>query len=66
MRAQPWSHYPLERNTVPNVQEAMWVQGTVWIGAENLLPTLGFKPQPVQIIASHYTHIVTAYRGEEV
>ena len=29
MRAQPWLLYPLERNTVPIVQEAGWARGPV-------------------------------------
>ena len=66
MRAWPWSHYPLERNTVPNVPEAAWAPGTVLTCAENLVPTLGFNPQPVQTVASHYTHLMKAYRRKVV
>jgi hypothetical protein len=31
-------------------------------GAQNLLPTLGFNPQTMQPIASHYTHVMKVYR----
>ena len=40
---------------VPIVQEAGWATGPVWTGAENLAPPLGFDPQTVQHVASHYT-----------
>ena len=41
---------------VPIVQEAGWVPGPVWTGAENLAPPPpGFDPRTVQPVASIYT-----------
>ena len=41
-----------------------WVgKGASLTGAQNLLPTLGFNPQTMQPIVSHYTHVMKAYRG---
>jgi hypothetical protein len=37
--ATPWPLYPLEIDRVPTVQEAGWGPETVWMGAENVLPT---------------------------
>jgi hypothetical protein len=37
------------------VQEAVWATWTVWTGAENLAPPLGFDPRIVQPVASRYT-----------
>ena len=42
------------KDPVPIVQEAGWVLGPVWTGAENLSP-LGFVPRTVQPVASRYT-----------
>ena len=43
-----------EEDPVPIVQDAGWVRGLVWMGAENLaLPR--FDPQTVQTILSPYT-----------
>jgi hypothetical protein len=40
------------------VQEAGWAQGLVWMDAENLA-SLGFDPQTVHLVATHYTNYVT-------
>ena len=34
-----WLFYPREREPVPTAQEAGWVPGPVWTGAENLAST---------------------------
>jgi hypothetical protein len=44
-----WPPYLLERSRV-------WGPEPVWIGTENLVPTLGFSNQTVISIVSHYTH----------
>jgi hypothetical protein len=41
---------------------AEWAPGTVWTGAENLVPTPGFNPRPIQTIASHCNHVTKGYR----
>jgi hypothetical protein len=46
---------PRERNPVPIVQEAAWVPGPVWTGAENMAPT-GIRS------ADHPAHNETLYR----
>jgi len=35
----PQPLYPWEGDTVPNVQEAGWASGLVWISVKNLAPT---------------------------
>jgi hypothetical protein len=46
--------YPQERDPIPIVKEAGWVQEPVWTGVENLaLP--GSDPRNVQSVASRYT-----------
>jgi len=52
MKAQPWPLYPLERNTVPTVQDTGWEQGSLWTGAGYLVPKTGFNPKTMQPIAS--------------
>jgi hypothetical protein len=42
------------KEPVPIVQESGWAPGPVWTGVENLDP-LGFDPQTVQPVASHYS-----------
>ena len=42
------------KDPVPNVQEAGWVPGQVWTGAENLAPQ-GFNTRAIQPVASRYT-----------
>jgi hypothetical protein len=37
--------YPRERDAVPILQESMWIQGSVWMGAENLTPTVCYCVQ---------------------
>jgi hypothetical protein len=39
VNATPRPLYPLERDPVPIVYEAMWAPGPVWADAENLSPT---------------------------
>ena len=46
------------KDPVPIVQEAGWVPGPVWTGAENLAPS-GFDPRTVQPVASRYTDYAT-------
>ena len=48
-RFTPW------KDQVFIVQEAGWVPGPVWTGAENLSPTQGFDPRTVKPVASRYT-----------
>jgi hypothetical protein len=62
MKIWPWQLNPMEIDPVPIVQEVGWAPRPVPTGAENLVPTLGFKPQTVQTMASSYTH-VEVYRG---
>jgi hypothetical protein len=42
------------KDPVPIVQEAVWAQGPVWTGVENLAPP-GFDPRTNQPVASRYT-----------
>jgi len=51
----PWLIYPRKREPVPIVQEAAWVPGPVWMGAENLSQPV-FDPWTAQHIASHYNN----------
>jgi hypothetical protein len=37
---QPSLPYPLQRTPVPTVLQGGWATGTVWSGAENVVPTL--------------------------
>ena len=46
------------KDPIPIVQEAEWVPGPVWTGAENLAPP-GFDPLIVQPVASRYTDWAT-------
>jgi len=39
VNATPWPFYSQERDPVGVVQEADWVPGPVWTGAENLSPS---------------------------
>jgi hypothetical protein len=43
------------KDPLPIVQEAGWVPGPVWTGAENLAPT-GFDPRTVRPLASRYNN----------
>jgi hypothetical protein len=42
------------KNLVPIIWEAQWAAGTVWMKAENLVPT-GFHPRTIQPVESYYT-----------
>jgi len=42
--------FTLGKEPVPIVQEAGWVPGPVWTGAENLPPPLGFDPRLNQAV----------------
>ena len=44
------------KDPVPIVEDAGWVPGPVWTGAENIAPTPGFDPRTVQPVASRYIH----------
>lgn len=46
----PWSLYPQEGDPVPNVHEAGWALGLVWMGPENLAPHWGSNPSTLQPI----------------
>jgi hypothetical protein len=46
------------KDPVPIVQEAVWVPGPVWTGAENLVPT-GIRSRTVQPVASWSTDLAT-------
>jgi hypothetical protein len=46
---------PRERDPIPNVLEAGWAPGPVWMVAENLAPP-GFDPRTVQPVASRYAN----------
>ena len=50
-----------EKNTLPIVQEAGWVPGPAWKGAENLAPPSGFDPRTVQPVASRYNDCATRH-----
>jgi hypothetical protein len=39
VNATPRPLCPLQREPVPNVQQAGWAPGPIWICAENLVPT---------------------------
>ena len=54
----PWPHFTPGKDPVPIVQEAGWVPGPVWTGAENIAPP-GFDPRIVQPVASRYTDCAT-------
>ena len=43
------------KDLVHTVQEAGLATGTVWTGAQNLVPPPGFDPRTVQPVASRYT-----------
>jgi hypothetical protein len=47
--------YPLERDTVPIVQEAGWAHGLSG-GVRKISPRPGFGPRTVQPVPSSYTH----------
>jgi len=51
----PQPLYPQERDSLTTVQEAGWAPGPVWTGAKNP-DHLGFNPQTIQPIGSHYTN----------
>jgi len=55
VNATPRPLYPRETDPVPIVQEAGWVPGPVWTGAESLAPHRGFDPRTVQPVASRCT-----------
>jgi len=42
------------KDPVPIVHEAGWAPGSVWTGAENLVPT-GIRSRTVQPVVSRYT-----------
>jgi hypothetical protein len=46
--------YRPERDQVAIVQEAGWVLGPVWAGAEKLASLPVFNPRIVQTVACHY------------
>ena len=46
----PRPHFTPGKDPVPILQEAGWVPGTVWTGAENLVPT-GIRSRTVQPVA---------------
>jgi hypothetical protein len=54
----PWSLYPQERNPVHIKQAAGSTPELIWPfwRSENLLLLLGFEPQTVQPVATHYTN----------
>jgi hypothetical protein len=52
------------KETVSIVQEAGWVPGPVWTGAENSPPP-GFDPRTVHPVASRYTDYATRPTDEE-
>ena len=43
--------FTLRKDPVPIVQEAGCAPGSVWTGAENLVPAPGFDPRTVQLVA---------------
>ena len=47
------------KDPVPIVQEAGWVPGQVWTGAEKSHPPPGFDHRTVQPVASRYTNYAT-------
>ena len=51
---RPGRTLPPGKDPVPILQEAGWVSGPVWTGAENLTPP-GFDPLAVQPVAIRYT-----------
>ena len=53
----PLPLYPWERETVRNLQGAVWAPGPVWTGAENLAPPTptGFDLRTVQPVVGGYT-----------
>jgi hypothetical protein len=54
VNATPWTLYPRERDLVPTVQEAGWIQGrSGWV--QKISPPPWFDPRTVQPIASRYT-----------
>jgi hypothetical protein len=55
VNATPRSLYPMERDSVPIVQEAWVGPGPVWTGEEKSRPPPGFDPRNVQTVASRYT-----------
>jgi len=54
VKTTPWPLYSRERDPVPIVQEAVWIPGLVWTGADNLAPP-GFDPYTVQPVVSRYS-----------
>jgi hypothetical protein len=44
------------KDPVRIVQKAGWAAWSVWIGAENLAPSLGFDPRTFQPVASLYSY----------
>ena len=55
--------YPRERSPVPIAQEAAWVPGPVWTGAENLASPPGGDYRTVPHVASRYTDWALAARN---
>ena len=55
----PRPYFTPGKDSVPIVQEAVWVPGPVWTGAENLAAPPGFDPRTVQPVASRYTDYAT-------
>ena len=59
--ATPRPLYRRERDPVPTVREAGWVQGLVWTGAEKFSPT-AIRSPTVQPVARHHTdHTIPAH-----
>jgi len=46
----PRPHFTPEKDLVPILQEAGWAAGSIWTGAENLVPT-GIRSRTVQPVA---------------
>ena len=61
VNATPRPLYPIERDPVPNVQEAGWASGSVWAGAENFGLTVIRTPDRPARSKSLYR---LSYRGQ--
>jgi len=61
--ATPRPLYPLGRDEVPIVHVAARARGTVCVGAENLVPLLGFDPRTTQTVASRCTDRVIPFHS---
>jgi len=58
VNSTPRTHFTPGKDPVPILQEAGWVPGPVWTGAENLVPT-GIRSRTVQPVVSPYTEWAT-------